>query len=67
MKYVRLLEIHLNKKAKIKFLPKQKGDVKETFSNISLIKNFGYKPNFNVKEGIKNFVDWYLSYYKNAK
>ena len=67
MTYVKLLEIYLNKRAKIKYLPKQKGDVKETFSNIKLIKNFGYRPITNVKEGIKNFVDWYLSYYNDPK
>jgi UDP-glucuronate 4-epimerase len=64
MTYIKLLEIELNTKAKIKFLPKQKGDVQETFSNIQKIRMLGYNPKTNVKEGIKNFVKWYRKYYK---
>ena len=61
---VHLFEKELNTKAKIKFLPKQKGDVQETFSNIQKIRMLGYNPKTNVKEGIKKFVKWYREYYK---
>ena len=27
----------------------------------------GYAPKTNIKDGIKKFVDWYLSYYKTNK
>ena len=64
MTYIKLLEKELNTKAKIKFLPKQKGDVQETFSNIQKIRMLGYNPKTNVKEGIKKFVKWYKEYYK---
>tara|TARA_B100001121_G_C18626923_1_gene592239 strand:+ start:59 stop:1066 length:1008 start_codon:yes stop_codon:yes gene_type:complete len=64
MKYVNLIENTLNIKAKIKFLPKQKGDVQETFSNVKKLSKFGYKPKTDVKVGIKNFIEWYKNYYK---
>ena len=64
MKYVNLIEKTLNIKAKITYLPKQKGDVQETFSNIKKISKFGYKPKTDVKIGIKKFIEWYKSYYK---
>ena len=42
----------------------QKGDVKETSSNVNLLKNLtGYKPNTSIKIGINNFVEWYKNYY----
>ena len=66
MAYIKLIEKELRIKAKIKFLPKQKGDVKETYSNIKKMQMFGYKPRTNVKLGIKNFVNWYKNYYKNV-
>lgn len=44
--------------------PLQKGDVKETFADISKAeKLLGYRPTFNVKEGISNFIKWYKEYY----
>ena len=65
MKFIEEIEKNLVKKAKIKFLPLQPGDVKETKSNIRSIRNtLGYKPNTSVEQGIKNFVTWYLDYYK---
>jgi len=68
MTYIKLLEKELNIKAKIKFLPKQKGDVQETFSNIKKIKMLGgYNPKTDVTKGIKNFVKWYKEYYIHDK
>ena len=65
MKFINEIEKNLGIKAKIKFLPLQPGDVKETKSNIKNIKQvFNYKPSTNVEVGIKNFVSWYLDYYK---
>ena len=47
-------------------MPMQKGDVKMTLSDTSLLKKItGYNPKTKYKLGIKNFLKWYLSYYKN--
>tara|TARA_B100000212_G_C27353995_1_gene524958 strand:- start:290 stop:1300 length:1011 start_codon:yes stop_codon:yes gene_type:complete len=59
------IEKYLGKKAIKNYLPMQKGDVKKTFADCSLLYDLtGFKPQTNIKEGIKNFCDWYESYYK---
>lgn len=63
--YIRILEKNLNKKAKIKLLSIQPGDIPNTFADTKEIKKqFNFKPSVKVEEGIKNFVDWYLDYHK---
>ena len=43
----------------------QPGDVPNTFAEISdLVEDFDYKPVVNINQGIKNFINWYKSYYK---
>lgn len=65
MEYIKIIEKNLNKKAKIKFLPLQAGDIKSTRASMVKIKNrLGYKPKTNIDKGIKNFVKWYLQYKK---
>ena len=62
--FVNEIEIALNMKAEINFMPLQMGDVVETFANNELLKDLtSYAPQTNYKEGIKKFVDWYKSYY----
>ncbi len=58
------IEKLLGKKAKIKFLPKQKGDMIKTKSDITNAKRILlYKPKVNFKVGIKKFINWYRDYY----
>ena len=65
MKYISEIEEYLNKKAKKDYKQLQKGDIKDTHSNLKKIqKNLGYKSTTPVKEGVKNFLNWYLEYYK---
>jgi len=65
MDLIKYLEKFLDKKAKIKYLNKQKGDMDKTFSSIdSLKKLYGYKPKTNPSTGLKKFVDWYLNSYR---
>jgi len=65
MEFIRLIEKHAGKKAKKKFLPMQKGDVKKTSANISKAKKMlNWQPKTSTRQGIKNFVEWYKSYYK---
>lgn len=62
--YIREIEAALNKKAKYKLLPIQPGDVYKTFADVSeMKKDFNYKPNTIVKDGIRKYVEWYLNYY----
>jgi len=51
----------LGKKGKIIFKPMQPGDVQSTYANVeSLYKYIGFKPQTNIEEGVKAFVDRYL-------
>ena len=54
------IEKATGKKAKIKQLPMQAGDVDITFANIDKAKKLlGYNPKYSFEAGVKNFVDWY--------
>ena len=63
--YIKAIEKNLNKKADIIFEDMQPGDVEKTFADTeNLEKWINFKPNTSIDEGIKNFINWYLSYYK---
>ncbi|RAO99004.1 capsular biosynthesis protein CpsI [Petrotoga sp. 9PW.55.5.1] len=65
MEFIETLEKKLGKKAKKEFLPLQDGDVPETYADIDdLVKDFGFKPNTTIEEGIEKFVEWYGEYKK---
>ncbi|HKR41678.1 MAG TPA: NAD-dependent epimerase [Paraburkholderia sp.] len=67
MRYIEVLEQYLGKKAEKNLLPLQAGDVPDTFADVDdLVRDVGYKPATPVEVGVKNFVTWYLSYYKTA-
>jgi UDP-glucuronate 4-epimerase len=62
--FIREIEINLGSNALKNYLPMQQGDVKETHAdNLLLYELTGFKPKIEIKEGIKNFCDWYISYY----
>jgi len=64
MDFIEAIEENLGKKAKKNLLPMQPGDVPSTYADTShLQKDVGYKPNTSIKEGIKNFIDWYRKFY----
>ncbi|WP_336802192.1 NAD-dependent epimerase [Kaistia sp. MMO-174] len=63
--YVGALEEALGLKATIELLPLQPGDVPDTFADVSALQAaVGYKPATPVRDGVRAFVDWYLSYYE---
>ena len=65
MDLVTILEKCLGKKAVIEFLPMQQGDVYQTYADVdTLIKDFGFKPDTSLEEGIEQFVKWYTEYHK---
>jgi UDP-glucuronate 4-epimerase len=65
--FIKLIELNLNKKSKIKKMPIQRGDVYKTHSSIKHIKNYLLeKKNSVIKslpDGIKDYVDWFKVYY----
>ncbi|MFK7855176.1 MAG: NAD-dependent epimerase [Granulosicoccus sp.] len=63
--YISTLEGCLNRTAQKNLLPLQAGDVPDTYADVSdLMRDVNYKPDTSVEEGINNFVQWYLEYYK---
>jgi UDP-glucuronate 4-epimerase len=63
--FINELEKQLGKKAIRNYMKMQKGDVKITVSNTSLLRKItNYNPKTNYKTGIKKFLEWYLLYYK---
>ncbi|PQL92015.1 NAD-dependent epimerase [Apibacter adventoris] len=64
MSFVETIEEELGKKAKINLLPIQPGDVPATYADVTdLIENLNYQPQTSVREGIKNFINWYKEFY----
>ena len=63
--FINALEKELGAKAIRNYMPLQKGDVKMTVSNTSLLKRITrYNPKTDYKTGIKKFLKWYLFYYR---
>jgi UDP-glucuronate 4-epimerase len=67
--FIEILETCLGKTANKNFLPLQAGDVVATYADVtSLMEDVGFQPKTSLQEGIAQFVNWYLEYYKiNAK
>lgn len=57
---IKLMEDVLGKKANIKNIEKQKGDVRDTWADVSKAeKELGWKPKVKIEEGFRKFVDWW--------
>jgi len=66
MKFIKALEKEIGIEAKKEFLEMQPGDVKSTHSNNQLIREWtDYEPTTKLEDGIKKFISWYCSFYKN--
>tara|TARA_B110001452_G_scaffold78430_1_gene63963 strand:+ start:542 stop:1558 length:1017 start_codon:yes stop_codon:yes gene_type:complete len=62
--FITTIEEAIEKKSIKEMHPMQAGDVKRTSANIDLlIKDYGYKPNTSIKDGLKKFVEWYKMFY----
>jgi len=65
--FIDAIEDELGIRAKRKYLPIQPGDVPKTYADVShLQQEIDYKPNTEVKEGIRRFVEWYRVYYNKV-
>ena len=63
--FIKAIEDSIGLKAKKNFLPLQPGDVPDTYADISALeKDFNYRPNTSIYEGINKFIDWYRVYYR---
>lgn len=67
MSFISEIEENLKTTAIKMYLPLQDGDVECTWSDINGLKNeLGYEPKVSVKDGVRQFVDWYKSYYLSS-
>jgi UDP-N-acetylglucosamine/UDP-N-acetylgalactosamine 4-epimerase len=50
------------KDVEIKHGPNRAGDIPHSLASVEKAKKMlGYKPEFNIRDGLKNAVDWYWS------
>lgn len=65
MHFIEVLENKLGRAAEKEYLPMQAGDVPMTYADVdALMKDFDFKPNTTIDEGLTKFVEWYKEYYK---
>lgn len=64
MDFVQYLEEALGKEAKKQYYPMQPGDVYQTYADVSeLERDFEFKPNTSLKDGLIKFAEWFKVYY----
>lgn len=64
LRFVEVLSAALGRKAEMRFLPMQMGDVKESFADITeLSRDYGWAPTTTIDIGLPQFVRWYWEFY----
>ena len=64
-KLIGMMENIIGKKAKVKYIEKQKGDVRDTWADVSKAKEkLRWKPKANIEEGLKRYINWKNKNYK---
>jgi len=65
MYVVELLQTKLGRKAELKLLPMQPGDVRETYADIEDIgRDLGFAPSTSIEQGLDRFVAWYREHHR---
>ncbi|MDH5323791.1 MAG: NAD-dependent epimerase [Gammaproteobacteria bacterium] len=65
MRYIEIIEKCVGRKAEMNMLPLQPGDVPDTWADTTALSDaVGYAPSTPIETGVRNFVDWYLEFYK---
>ena len=60
-----LLDKDINLDECMELVPMQPGDVETTYADVGpLEKDYGFKPDTSLRDGLDKFVKWYKSYYK---
>ena len=60
-----MMENIIGKKAKVKYIEKQKGDVRDTWADVSEAREkMRWKPRANIEEGLKKYINWKNKNYK---
>jgi UDP-glucuronate 4-epimerase len=65
MDYIAALEKAFGKEAEKEYMPLQPGDAENTWADVSdLTTDFSYMPKTTVQQGIANFAEWFVRYYR---
>ena len=63
MDFIHTIEDAMGKEANMEMRPMQPGDVKKTWADTTLLeRDYDYRPQVSIKEGIARFVEWYSHY-----
>ena len=61
---IKHIEKNVGKKAKIRQIEEQPGDVSQTYADISKAKRlYNWKPEVKIKDGLKQMIEWYVDKY----
>jgi len=61
---VAAIETSLGRRAEVRLLPMQPGDVPRTYADVSdLERDVGFRPATTIEDGVARFVEWYLEYH----
>jgi UDP-glucuronate 4-epimerase len=64
LEFIAVLEDCLGRKAELRFLPMQDGDVPATYADVTALERWvQFRPTTSVRSGLEQFVAWYLAYY----
>ena len=64
LEFISCIEQALGRKAQMRLLPMQDGDVPATFADIDALGDWtGFAPETTIEEGVARFISWYRSYY----
>ena len=56
------------KKARVRYIEKQRGDVEHTYADISKAKRLlGYEPKIGIKEGMREEINWIIASKNSVK
>uniref|UniRef100_A0A7V3E7P8 NAD-dependent epimerase/dehydratase family protein n=1 Tax=Ignavibacterium album TaxID=591197 RepID=A0A7V3E7P8_9BACT len=59
---VDIIQVHIGKELSIERLPKQQGDVDQTYADINKAKSLlNWEPKTDIKTGIEKFVNWFTN------
>ena len=65
MNFIQAIEEAIGHLAKKEFLPMQPGDVYQTYADTTTLQQeLGFKPGKSLKEGVKETIEWYRSFYQ---
>ena len=62
--FIDAIEAELGRSAKRNYMEMQPGDVPATWANATLLQDLtGYRPQTDIRDGIREFVSWFRNYY----